>query len=71
MGAKRCVDPSSLSVVSLHEASLRAPWIHEFLSLPRNTQVVFEGNVPIVLVDYEQVNPLAGSYVAMRLAARS
>ena len=63
-------DPTQLSLMSLHEATLRAPWIRDYLSLPENTQVVFESDTPIVLKDYEQVDPLPDSYVAVRSASR-
>lgn len=62
-------DPGQLSVMSLHEATLRAPWIREFLSMPENTQVVFEGDAPVVLKNYEQVDPLPDSYMTLRFAS--
>jgi hypothetical protein len=62
-------DRTQLSVMSLHEATLRAPWIRDYLSMPENTQVVFEDDTPVVLEDYEPVEPLPDSYVAVRSAS--
>jgi hypothetical protein len=53
-------------VISLYEASLKAPWVHDFLSFPEGTQVVFESESPVVLRDFQSVQPLAGSYMEMR-----
>jgi hypothetical protein len=59
-------DPQQLSCMSLYEALLKAPWIHDFLSLPVGTQVIFETDVPVVCRDFNQVNPLPDSYFASR-----
>jgi len=64
-------DLSQLSVMSLHEATLRAPWIHDFVSLPVDTQVIFDDAIPVVLRDYSPVQPASGSYMAHRLTQRS
>ena len=60
-------DPKQLSVVSLYEASLKAPWIHDFLSLPKGTQVIFENERPVVCRDFTPLEPRAGSYFAERV----
>jgi hypothetical protein len=59
-------DPEQLTAMSLFEASAKAPWIHDFLSLPLNYQVVFDSRSPVVLRDFETAAPVPNSYFDSR-----
>ncbi len=56
-------DPDQLSILSLYEATLAAPHVLQFLSMPVGCQIVFDGGNPVVLQDYEELPIPKGSYL--------
>lgn len=60
-------DPKQLRLMSLYEAILAVPHVLDFLSLPVDCQVVFPGDVPTVLRNYEELEIPQGSYLDLRL----
>jgi hypothetical protein len=61
-------DPSSMRLMTLYEAVLKAPRILKYLSLPKETQVVFVSEKPMVLYQGKELSPKAGSFMEAELS---
>lgn len=63
-------DPNELQLITLYEAMLAVPHVLDFLSLPVGCQVVFLGDKPVVLQNYEELKIPIGSYLDRRFNAQ-
>lgn len=61
----------NLELMSLYEAVLNAPHILRYLSMPMGTQAVFRGELPVVFVNEQRLQPAADSYLAQKLRLES